>query len=69
MRSLRPLRTPRQILAEQYDADGLRATADKVRRGEAPSETVLRSLRAIVAAQQEALAGRVSVKGRGERGG
>ena len=57
------IRTPREHLAAQYEAEGRRALADKVRRGEAPSDSVLRSLRAIQAAQSEALALRTRSKG------
>jgi hypothetical protein len=50
------LRPSRELLADQYDCEGLRTTPAKIRRGETPSESVLRALRAIDAAQRDAVA-------------
>jgi hypothetical protein len=55
------LRSAREILADQYDAEGRRSTAAAVRRGGNPSESVLRSLRAIEIAQREAIATRAQL--------
>jgi hypothetical protein len=54
------IRTPRQHLADQYAREGRHSTARKILAGQLPSETVLRSLRAIQTAQIEALAARKS---------
>lgn len=50
------LRTPREHLADQYARDGRHSTAREIRRGEIRSEGAWRALRAIEAAQIEALA-------------
>lgn len=52
-------RTARHYLADQYEREGMGDTARRIRNGEITSLAALRALRAIEAAQRDAVAARV----------